>query len=172
MRIFGFIAAISTLAMATQVAAQDFDASGPTGPRVSRNEAQAEIDRLKAVIRELEREISRLRENASPVENEPQKGSLIGTWLGGVSCGRRQFSVTLSVAEQFGRVAKGSFAFSGAGTGTDEAQISPMPTDDAPDSYIIVTAKANTYDYVVKIDADTMSGKSTSRNCTIRLERD
>lgn len=172
MRILGYIAAIFTLALATQVTAQEFDASGPTGPRVSRNEAQAEIDRLKAVIRELEREISRLRENAPAVESEPQKDSLIGTWLGGVSCGRRQFSVTLSVGEQFGRVAKGSFAFSGAGTGTDEAQISPMPTDDAPDSYLIVTAKANTYDYVVKIDADTMSGKSTSRNCTIHLERD
>ncbi|MGQ3210383.1 hypothetical protein [Shinella sp.] len=172
MRIFGFIVAVSTLAMATQVEAQEFDASGPTGPRISQNEAQAEIDRLKAVIREMEREISRLRENASPVENVPQKGSLIGTWLGGVSCGRRQFSVTLSVGEQFGRVAKGSFAFSGAGTGTDEAQISPMPTEDAPDSYIIVTAKAATYDYVVKIDANTMSGKSTSKNCTIQLERD
>lgn len=171
MRIFGFIAAISTLAMATQVEAQEFDASGPTGPRVSQNEAQAEIDRLKAVIRELEREISRLRENVSPVEKAPQKDSLIGTWLGGVSCGRRQFSVTLSVGEQFGRVAKGSFAFTGAGTGTDEAQISPMPTEDAPDSYIIVTAKAATYDYVVKIDANTMSGKSTSKNCTIQLER-
>jgi hypothetical protein len=171
MRIVGFIATIATLLMATQVAAQDLDASGPTGPRASQKEAETEIDRLKAIIRELEREISRLRENASPAETTQQKGDLVGTWLGSVSCRQRQYSVTFSVTEQFGRVAKGIFAYTGAGTGTDEAQISPMPTDDAPDSYMIVTAKANTFDYVVKIEANTITGKSTRQNCKILLDR-
>ena len=171
MRIVRCIAAIATLAMATQALAQDFDASGPTGPRTSQKNAEAEIDRLKTIIRELEREISRLRENASPAETTQQKGDLAGTWLGNVSCRQRQYSITFTVSEQFGRVAKGTFAFTGAGTGTDEAQISPMPTEDTPDSYMIVTAKANTFDYIVKIDAATMSGKSTRQNCQIHLER-
>lgn len=172
MRIVRCIAALAMLAMATTVLAQDFDASGPTGPRTSQKEAETEIDRLKAIIRELEREIARLRENAaSPAEAAQQKGDLIGTWLGSVSCRQRQYSVTFTVSEQFGRVAKGIFAYTGAGTGTDEAQISPMPTDDAPDAYMIVTAKANTFDYVVQIAADTMTGKSTRQNCKILLGR-
>lgn len=171
MRIVGFIAVIAAFVLATQVAAQDVDASGPTGPRATQKEARTEIERLKAIIRELEREISRLREKASPSEAAQQKGNLVGTWLGSVSCRQRQYSVNFSVTEQFGRVAKGIFAYTGAGTGTDEAQISPMPTDDTPDSYMIVTAKANTFDYVVKIDANTITGKSTRQNCQILLER-
>ena len=171
MRVVGFIAAASTFALTLPVCAQDFDASGPTGPRTSRNDAQAEIERLKGIIRELEREISRLRQDAAAPDATPEKGDLIGTWLGSVACGRRQFSITFSVNEQFGRVAKGKWEFSGAAKGTDEAQISPAPTSDTPDTYTIVTAQPGTFDYVVQLEANTMSGKSTRQNCQIRLER-
>ena len=165
-------AAFAALLMAVPVTAQDFNASEPSGPRTGQNDAKAEIDRLKAIIRELEREIARLREGSAPVEEStPQKNDLLGAWLGSVSCGRRQFSVTFSVTEQFGKVAKGKWDFSGAATGTDEAQLSPMPTDENPDAYMIVTAKPNIFDYAVKIDGNTISGKSTQQRCQIHLER-
>ncbi|WP_447415050.1 hypothetical protein, partial [Clostridium perfringens] len=85
----------------------------------------------------------------------PQEGAaagktdLIGMWLGNVACGRRQFTITFSVDEQFGRVGKGKWAYSGAARGTDEAQISPMAAEDTPNTYAIVTARPDTYDYVV-----------------------
>lgn len=171
MRIVGLIAAASVFLAALPVAAQDFDASGPSGPRTGGNDTQMEVDRLKGIIRELEREISRLRQSTASSEATPGNGDLVGAWLGSVACGRRQFSITFSVSEQFGRVGKGKWDYSGAATGTDEAQISPAPTDESPATYMIVTARPDTFDYVVKLDANTISGKSTRQNCKILLER-
>lgn len=171
MRNVWFIATCLALAIAGKTFAQGSGVGGPTVPSASQKGAQVEIERLKAVIRELEREIARLRENAPAGEINARKGDLLGTWLGSVSCGRRQFSITFSINEQFGRVGKGKWAFSGAATGTDDAQISPMPTEEVPDTYMIVTAKPNIFDYAVKLEANTMSGKATQQKCQIHLER-
>lgn len=166
-RIIGLLAMIAT----TPILAQDFDASGPTGPRSGQEDAQKEINRLHAIIRELESEISKLRNETTEKQTSAGKSDLIGTWLGNVSCGRRQFTITFSVDEQFGRVGKGKWAYSGAARGTDEAQISPMATEDGPNSYALVTARSDTYDYVVQIDGNTITGKANNQKCQIYLER-
>nr|WP_298105806.1 hypothetical protein [uncultured Shinella sp.] len=172
MRIVGLLLMIAGALATTQVVAQDFDASGPSGPRTTQDDAQQEIVRLRAIIRELESEISRLRDEKAPAtETAIRKGDLLGTWLGNVSCGRRQFTITFSVDEQFGRVGKGKWEFSGAGRGTDEAQISPMAAEETPNAYALVTAQSSTYDYVVEIDGNTMKGKASNQNCKIYLER-
>jgi len=150
---------------------QDFDASGPSGPRTGHDDDQQEIDRLRAIIRELETEISNLRDAAPQEGAAAGKTDLIGMWLGNVACGRRQFTITFSVDEQFGRVGKGKWAYSGAARGTDEAQISPMAAEDTPNTYAIVTARPDTYHYVVKIDGNTITGKANRQNCQIYLER-
>lgn len=166
-RIIGLFAMIA----ATPAFAQDFDANGPSGPRTINEDARQEIGRLRAIVRELEDEISRLRSQTSEKETVVRNTDLIGTWLGNVACGRRQFTITFSVEEQFGRVGKGKWVYSGAARGTDEAQISPMAAENALGSYAIVTARPDTYDYVVQINGNTLTGKASRQNCQIHLER-
>ena len=173
MRHIGSAMALAALAIAMPVSAQEFDDSGPTVPRTSQSvdESQLEIDRLRAIIKELEREIRALKAKSGDKNDTVATGNLAGTWLGNVSCGRRQFTITYTVTEQIGRIGKGKFSYTGAATGTDEAQISPLPTQESPESYTIVTAKPNTYDYLVQIDGNKISGKATNANCKIYLER-
>ncbi|WP_145925975.1 hypothetical protein [Shinella sp. HZN7] len=166
-QIIGLVAAVGT----AQGFTQDFDASGPGGPRTSQDDPQQEINRLRAIIRELEAELARLRGARAKEEVSDRNTDLIGTWLGTVACGRRQFTITFSVEEQYGRIGKGKWSYSGAARGTDEAQISPLPTQDTLNSYAIVTARADTYDYIVQIDGNTITGKASRQNCQIYLER-
>ena len=171
MRLAGSIVVIALSLAVTPVKAQEFDASGPEVPRTTQDDAEQEINRLRAIIRELEGEISKLKQEGVQEDAADRKENLKGAWLGTVSCGRRQFSITFTVSEQFGRVGRGKWEFAGSATGVDEAQISPMPTQEMPGSFTIVTAKANIYDYVVQLDRDTLSGKATQQNCQIYLER-
>lgn len=169
MRLAGLFAVVVVVLAAFAAAAQD--AGGPDVPRILQEDAQKEIERLRAIIRELEAEISDLRKSGAETDAAVGKADLKGTWVGNVSCGRRQFTITFAVSEQFGRVGKGKWEFSGAATGVDEAQISPMPTQESANAYALVTAKANTYDYIVNVDGNTMTGKSTQQRCQIYLER-
>lgn len=155
----------------TAIAAVAQDAGGPDVPKILQEDAQKEIERLRTIIRELEAEISDLRKAGAEPDAVAGKTDLKGTWVGNVSCGRRQFTITFAISEQFGRVGKGKWEFSGAATGVDEAQISPMPTQEAANAYALVTAKPNTYDYIVNVDGNTMTGKSTQQRCQIYLER-
>jgi hypothetical protein len=169
MRLAGLFAIFAALSAVTGAMAQEV--GGPDVPRTLQEDAQKEIERLRAIIRELEGEISDLRKAGTAPETSEGKEDLKGVWVGNVSCGRRQFTITFSVSEQFGRVGKGKWEFSGAATGVDDAQISPMPTEETPDAYTIVTAKANTFDYIVAVDGNRITGKSTQQRCQIYLER-
>ncbi|MEW9613897.1 hypothetical protein AB3G45_08725 [Shinella sp. S4-D37] len=169
MRLAGLFAIFAALSAVTGAMAQEV--GGPDVPRTLQEDAQKEIARLRAIIRELEGEISDLRKAGAAPETSAEKADFKGVWVGNVSCGRRQFTITFSVSEQFGRVGKGKWEFSGAATGVDDAQISPMPTEETPTAYTIVTAKANTFDYIVAVDGNTITGKSTQQRCQLYLER-
>ncbi|WP_111164250.1 collagen-like protein [Rhizobium tubonense] len=97
--------------------------------------------------------------------------TLVGTWVGASSCTNLQFSITFVVKTQSGHSGAGSWKWNGSTSGTDDATISPMPTPDKPNSYMLVTADKNTYDYKVTLTGDQLDGMSNYGNCHLHLEK-
>ncbi|MCF3639345.1 hypothetical protein LXM94_05125 [Rhizobium sp. TRM95111] len=143
--------------------------SGPQGPRTGQDQGtsseQDEIRRLREQLDGLTRKLEGLSKESVPVGAD----SLAGTWSGAVSCRNRHYAVVLTINEQTGSIGKGDWSYTGSGSGTDIATLSPMASEG--NRYVLVTAKSNTYDYDVTIDGDRMDGMSTRDKCQIFMER-
>ena len=145
--------------------------SSPQGPRTEQNSDtssdQDEIRRLREQLDGLTRKLEGL--SMEKPSADVDSGSLSGMWSGAVSCRNRHYAVVLSINEQTGSIGKGDWSYTGSGTGSDIATLSPTASDGK--RYVLVTAKSNTYDYDVTIDGDRMDGMSTRDKCQIFMER-
>lgn len=146
--------------------------SSPQGPRTGESQGSAadrdEIRRLRREVEDLTRQLEAL---SSGENRQDSSGDLAGTWNGAVSCRNRHYAVVLNISEQAGSIGKGDWSFTGSGSGSDTATLTPMISEGAVNRYVLVTAKSNTYDYDVTIDGNRMSGMSTRDRCQIFMER-